>query len=231
MKKLYFAAGLFLLLACNERENDNPGNSSATAPAPRPIGYSVINTYPHDTSSFTQGLVVYKGSLYEGTGEYGHSKLLKVDLTTGKIEKQIPLEGKFFGEGITILRDSIYQLTWQEHLVFVYTLPDFKKVKEFKLDTQGWGITDNGKELIVSDGIVREARFKGDGCAISLAAASILTELIVNVRIDRDELISNEAILSALKSDIKPARIKCALLALDVLRSGVEVYRRSQAGR
>ena len=80
-------------------------------------------------------------------------------------------------------------------------------------------------ELAISRGIVEAARFKGNGCAISLAAASLLTELIVGAEIDREELISNEELLSSLESDIKPARMKCALLPLDVLRSGVEIYK------
>ena len=73
-------------------------------------------------------------------------------MNNGQIQKKISLDPKYFGEGITILRDTIYQLTWQEKVVFAYTLKDFKKVKEFKIDTQGWGITTNGQELIVSDG-------------------------------------------------------------------------------
>ena len=78
---------------------------------------------------------------------------MKVDMKTGKVLKSVSIEGKkFFGEGITILHDTIYQLTWKEKAVFAYTLKDFKKVKEFPINTEGWGITTNGKELIVSDG-------------------------------------------------------------------------------
>jgi glutamine cyclotransferase len=90
--------------------------------------------------------------LYEGTGNRGSSQLMKVDLTTGAIQKKLPLEAQYFGEGITILRDTIYQLTWQEKKVFVYTLKDFRKIKEYDLNTEGWGITTNGQDLIVSDG-------------------------------------------------------------------------------
>jgi glutamine cyclotransferase len=129
------------------------GTTSGTDyPAPASMTFSIINTYPHDTSSFTQGLVWYKGSLYEGTGENGKSKLMKVDLKTGKAEKQISLDEKYFGEGITILHDTIYQLTWKNKVVFVYTLNDFKKIKEFPINTEGWGITTDGRSLIVSDG-------------------------------------------------------------------------------
>lgn len=141
------------LAACNSG-TDSAGDSDndASATSAKFISDSVLKTYPHDTSSFTQGLTVYKGTLYEGTGEYGHSKLLKVDLVTGKKEKEISLDSTFFGEGITILKDTLYQLTWQEKKVFAYTLKDFKKVKEFDINTEGWGITTNGAELIVSDG-------------------------------------------------------------------------------
>lgn len=144
--------------------NDTDTNSHTTTPDTpavtnnvKNIGISVLKTYPHDTSSFTQGLVIYKGQLYEGTGgseyapEGGGSELLKVNLNTGKAEKKLPLDKKYFGEGITILNDTIYQLTWREKVVFVYDM-NFKKIKEYPINTEGWGITTDGKELIVSDG-------------------------------------------------------------------------------
>jgi glutamine cyclotransferase len=119
---------------------------------PVSLSYSIINTYPHDTSSFTQGLIVYNDKLYEGTGENGQSKLLLVDLKSGKAQTEVKLDDKYFGEGITILHDTIYQLTWQNKIVFAYSLKDFKKIKEFSINTEGWGITTDGKNLIVSDG-------------------------------------------------------------------------------
>lgn len=146
---------LFVLAACNggDKSNGNspeiPDNSASPVQA---ISYSITKQYPHDATSFTQGLVVYKGKLYEGTGNEGFSKLMEVELTTGKAVKSISLDKKYFGEGITILNDTVYQLTWKNNVVFVYTLPDFKKVKEFPIGTQGWGITTDGKDLIVSDG-------------------------------------------------------------------------------
>ena len=140
------------LLACNNTKDEEHKNDKTKPAAPVNIGYSILNVYPHDTSSFTQGLSIYKGDLYEGTGEYGKSKLLKIDIKTGKIQKEIALGEKFFGEGITILNDTAYQLTWKEKIVFVYTVKDFKRVKEFPLDTEGWGMTNDGKNLIVSDG-------------------------------------------------------------------------------
>ena len=152
MKKTVYAALFILIAACNDTDNTQTSTSIAAPEGPKPVGYSVLNTYLHDTSSFTQGLAIYNGKLYEGTGEYGHSGLLQVDLINGKIQKKIPLDAKYFGEGITILHDTIFQLTWKENVVFAYTIKDLKKVNEFKINTEGWGITTNGHELIVSDG-------------------------------------------------------------------------------
>lgn len=153
MKKIIYVALLAFIAGCNNSDNPPPaGPSTTNFDAPKSISYSILKTYQHDTSSFTQGLVISQGEMYEGTGEYGHSNLLKVDLNTGNIMKKVSLDTKYFGEGIAILRDTIYQLTWKEKVVFGYTLKDFKKVKEFTIETEGWGITTNGEELIVSDG-------------------------------------------------------------------------------
>lgn len=154
---LVFAAGI---ISCKDNKNDNTTTSKpATDNIIPAISLSLIKTYPHDTASFTQGLVVYKGQLYEGTGGAAYdvvgskfSRLMKINLETGKAEKSLDLDPKYFGEGITILNDTVYQLTWRENKAFAYTLPDFKKVKEFDITTEGWGITTNGKELIVTDG-------------------------------------------------------------------------------
>jgi glutamine cyclotransferase len=162
MKKTIIHSGLFVFLfagiiiftqSCDSNEGNDPGkNIPVTETPPKILSHSIINAYPHDTGSFTQGLVFNNGDLYEGTGLEGKSKLMQVELTSGKILKQISLAKEFFGEGITILRDTIYQLTWKNNIVFVYTLKDFKKVKEFRIDTEGWGITHDGKNLIVSTG-------------------------------------------------------------------------------
>jgi len=140
-------------------KGDGPKGDTTTyaplVPPPPLLAYSVMNTFPHDTSFYTQGFTFYKGELYEGTGDptrMGRSRLMKVDLKTGKASDSISLPKEFFGEGITILRDTVYQLTWQEHKVFVYTLKNFRKVKTYNFPTEGWGITNDGKRLIVSIG-------------------------------------------------------------------------------
>ncbi|RYY61989.1 MAG: glutaminyl-peptide cyclotransferase [Chitinophagaceae bacterium] len=154
MTKIFAPALLLLVMSCNNGPDVKTGTGDPSTKADEPVAlsYSVVDTFPHDTSSYTQGLVIYKGEMYEGTGNKGRSHLMKVDVATGKATKKIPLDPKYFGEGVTILRDTVYQLTWQEHVVLVYTLPDFKKVKEYKLNTDGWGLTNDGSSLIVSDG-------------------------------------------------------------------------------
>ncbi|MFI5133021.1 MAG: glutaminyl-peptide cyclotransferase [Chitinophagales bacterium] len=153
MKKLIPFILATTIIACKNKDNNGNGtDGQKPVQGPKNISYSIINSYPHDTSSYTQGLLIYKGEMYEGTGMEGRSRLMQVDLKTGKFSKKIDLDKQYFGEGITILNDTIYQLTWKNKVVFVYTLKDFKKVKEFSINTEGWGITTDGNELIVSDG-------------------------------------------------------------------------------
>lgn len=143
-----FSAWLVSCSGANSSDNaDN--NQSSSAPL---LSYTVAASYPHDTASFTQGLTFYGGKLFEGTGLNGKSRLMQVDLTNGKPAKVIALDSTFFGEGVTVLKDTIYQLTWQNKVVFVYTANDLKKVKEFPINTDGWGITNDGQNLIISDG-------------------------------------------------------------------------------
>ena len=119
---------------------------------PKILNYKIINTYPHDITAYTQGFEFYKGVLLEGTGQYGKSTLRKTDYKTGKVLESIQLEDKFFGEGITVLKDKIYQLTWKEKTVFVYDVNTLKLEKTFTIETEGWGITNDGEKLYMSDG-------------------------------------------------------------------------------
>jgi glutamine cyclotransferase len=152
MKKALLLPLLACFFACNNDDGSGGGVTTNNPEGPKQMSYSILNTYPHDTSSFTQGLLFYNGDMYEGTGMEGKSRLMKIDYKTGKPLQQINLDPKLFGEGVVILRDTIYQLTYKNNLVLVYTLKDFKKVKEFRNDHEGWGLTTNGTELIVTDG-------------------------------------------------------------------------------
>lgn len=123
--------------------------------APEPVTvytYKIVNTYPHDTDAFTQGLAYEDGVLYEGTGRYGKSSLRKVDLETGDIRKIYELPEQYFGEGITIFKDKIIQLTWRSNKGFVYDKKSFKLLRDFTYETEGWGITHDEERLIISDG-------------------------------------------------------------------------------
>ncbi len=114
--------------------------------------YEIINTFPHDQKAFTQGLVFENGVLYEGTGLYGRSTLRKVELETGSVLQMHQLLTTFFGEGITIYGDNIIQLTYKENVGFVYNKDTFELLRKFNYPTEGWGITHNGRHLIMSDG-------------------------------------------------------------------------------
>ena len=114
--------------------------------------YEVANVYPHDPDAYCQGLVFADGVLYEGTGEYGASSLRKVELTTGKVLQRVDLDGRYFGEGIAIWDTQILQLTWKNHFAIVYDKGSFAELKRFKYTGQGWGLTHDGRYLIMSDG-------------------------------------------------------------------------------
>lgn len=121
---------------------------------PKIYTYKIKKTYPHDTNAYTQGLEYYNGYLYETTGKRGKSTLRKVEIETGKIIRKIAIDNSYFGEGMTILNNKIYWLTWQSKKGFIYNLVNFKKEKEFLYNKseEGWGLTNNGRELIKSDG-------------------------------------------------------------------------------
>lgn len=116
--------------------------------------YEIVNTYPHDITSYTQGLEFHNGELYESTGQYKESKLRKVNFETGEVLNNVNLDDNFFGEGLTILDEKIYQLTWRAKRGFVYDVNTFEKLKTFNYGTsqEGWGICNDGKQLYKSDG-------------------------------------------------------------------------------
>ena len=114
--------------------------------------YRVVNSYPHDPEAFTESLVFENGHLYESTGLHGNSSLRKVDLCTGKVQQIHALPAQYFGEGLTVYGDTIIQLTWQSKVGFVYDKGSFDMLQEFNYPIEGWGITTDGRRLIMSDG-------------------------------------------------------------------------------
>ena len=148
-----FVVSSLLLFACgNHQNNDTETVNANVTPAPVIMNYQVLKIYPHDTTSFTEGLIWLNNSLYESTGMNKQSKLLRVNLETGKAFQKIILPDIYFGEGISVLNNKIYQLTWREHKVFVYDM-NFKKLpQEFEWPFEGWGMTTDGKHLIINTG-------------------------------------------------------------------------------
>lgn len=143
MKQLFAALVLLIAFSCGSKEKKTETENL--------IRFDLVKAFPHDVKAFTQGLVIENGKLYESTGQKG-SWIAEVDLATGIHTKKIVLDDKYFGEGITFLNNKIYQLTWQNKEGFVYDAQTFAKLKDFTYEHEGWGITHNGKNLIVSDG-------------------------------------------------------------------------------
>ncbi len=123
-----------------------------TLSSPYHYTYRVVNSFPHDPEAFTQGLVFENGTLFEGTGLYRQSTLRKVELETGVVLQSLSLASQYFGEGITLYKDQVIQLTWRSNKGFVYDKDSFELLQTFRYPTKGWGITHDGVHLIVSDG-------------------------------------------------------------------------------
>lgn len=137
-----------LLVSCTSNDN-NQNTTIDNLPQTPAMSYSVVNTLPHDTANFLEGLEFYNGKLLESTGLEGKSRLIEYDPGTGKVEKEVKLEPKYFGEGITVFKDTIYQMTYREGVVHVYSVKDFKKIKELPYTNgEGWGLTHDSTYLI-----------------------------------------------------------------------------------
>jgi glutamine cyclotransferase len=137
--KLALATAVFLLAAC--------GRS-----APDRLTYQVISTRPHDPDAYTQGFQLIQGRLFESTGHYGQSSVREVDPATGKILRKRPLSKQVFGEGLTLHDDEIWVLTWKENTAYVFDRESFKLLRSFPYPGEGWGLTSNGSQLIMSNG-------------------------------------------------------------------------------
>ncbi len=119
------------------------------------LSFSIVGSWPHDRGSFTEGLVYWDGILIESTGLYGHSKLRKVELESGRVLQEIDLPNRYFGEGIAVLAGKIYQLTWESHKGFIYDVRNLASMGDFPIEGEGWGLTTDGRSLIMTDGTNR----------------------------------------------------------------------------
>lgn len=159
---LIFTALLFVFASCNNADkdgnnaiiDDNSNNTNTGVPAPPILSAALVAEYPHDTNAFTEGLQIHDGKLYEGTGELEKSFIQVTEIQTGKVLGKYPVKDKtIFGEGINIFKGKLYQLTYQNHVAYVYDLKDLSTpIKTFAWQSEGWGITNNGTDLIISDG-------------------------------------------------------------------------------
>lgn len=141
------ASGL-ILFSCG----DKPNSESDTSVDSLTLNYSVLRTLPHNAEAYTQGLIIHNNKVLESTGQKGTSWIAEVNPGSGAHDKKVTLDNRYFGEGITILNNKIYQLTWEERVGFIYDAETYKKIGEFKYNTPGWGITHDDKNLIMSDG-------------------------------------------------------------------------------
>ena len=123
-----------------------------TAPARAETPWTLVATYPHDPSAFTEGLFYLNGYLYESTGLEGQSDIRKVAIKSGKVLQRRAIDRRYFGEGVVNWKDRIISLTWRNQRGFVWTLADFKPVSDFRYEGEGWALTQDGRNLIMSDG-------------------------------------------------------------------------------
>lgn len=147
---------LAVLFSCGGRANSTAVASSEVArPAivtPKNYNYIIRNTYSHARTSYTQGLFWYDGTLWESTGEYGRSKMQRVELESGRVVKSVALPKREFGEGAVLLDSTIYQITWREGVAHLYDVPSLEERKTLKYAGEGWGIATDGEWLYMSDG-------------------------------------------------------------------------------
>jgi glutamine cyclotransferase len=134
---------------------------------PKVYNYKIVNEFPHDANAYTQGLFFNDGFLYEGTGQKGLSSLRKVELETGKVLQSKSLDSKYFGEGICLHKEKIYQLTWENREGFIYDYRDFTQVGRFSYNTEGWGITGDGESLWMSDGTSNLYKLNPDNMSVT----------------------------------------------------------------
>ena len=152
--KFAFVIGLLFMAACDASQANSSGiqQQSSVPFRVQNFGYEIVNTYPHDSAAFTQGLVYHQGVLYESTGLNDKSSLRQVELETGRVMKRVNVPSVHFAEGLTLFNNRLYQLTWQTQTTFVYDLDSFAQLRTFSYSGEGWGLAHNGQSLIMSNG-------------------------------------------------------------------------------
>ncbi len=155
LKKIIPAVFIFLIISCESQSNQKVNSEDTQKDInlqQKSYNVTVLRKFPHDSLSFIQGLTYYKGFLYETSGQQGQSSILKVDVKTGKVLQTHRISSKYFGEGSTIFKDKLYYFTWKDQVGWTFDLQTFKQTSIFCYDSEGWGITNNGENIIISDG-------------------------------------------------------------------------------
>ncbi|PWH85601.1 glutaminyl-peptide cyclotransferase [Brumimicrobium oceani] len=199
---------------------------------PKEYSAEVLKAYPHATTSYTQGLEFDGDQLYEGTGgtgATGKSMIGKVDLTTGRITEKKLLDEKYFGEGITIMGNQLFQLTWQEHTCFVYDKNTLEEINKFTYTGEGWGLCNDGEQLIMSDGserlYFRDPKTFGLKKSIEVytneGPVKGLNELeYIKGKIYANVYTRNQIVIIDPKTGVVTGRIDASILALDYRKTG-----------
>lgn len=144
-----------ILFSCEQPREIQQDTSTPTPTTEQSVptySFRVVATIPHDTTAFTQGFEVYNGEFIESTGQNGQSSIRRVNMRTGAVVKREPLEAQYFGEGVTVVNDTAYMLTWLNQRGFVYDPVSLRRIREFRYAGEGWGITSDGTHLITSNG-------------------------------------------------------------------------------
>lgn len=189
-------AVLLLLTGCAFNSIDSVETESAVAP----LSYRILAEYPHDSTAFTQGLVFESGSFYESTGMWGKSDLRKVNIASGEILRQRSLEKSLFGEGLALIGDRLIQLTWKSGRGFVYDKNSFELIEEFSYSGEGWGITYDGTDLIMSDGTA-EIRFLDPGTFAERRRITVTANGIPQADLNELEFVSGSIFANVWKTD------------------------------
>ena len=161
----------------------------------------IVKKIPHDSNAFTQGFIVDKGVFYESTGLYGSSSLRKYNAYSGKLIKKISLEDKFFAEGLTLINDKLYQLTWKSGVMFVYDKTTFEIEKILRYGGEGWGLTHNDKYLVMSDGS-NTLKFRDPKTLRLIRSISVTHNGLPVKNLNELEFIGNEIWANIWKSDL-----------------------------
>jgi len=183
---------------------DQPESTTESGATPV-YTYNIVDSYYHDPNAFTQGLVYDEGILYEGTGRYGQSSLRKVNLESGEILQIHELPDEYFGEGITVFQDKVFQLTWKSNTGFIYDRESFQFIRDFFYPTEGWGLTHDGIYLIMSDGTHRLHYINPDTLEI-VRHIEIFDKETAVTRLNELEYINGEIYANVWQTD-KIARI------------------------